>query len=979
MTNPAEPAMAHNHTAAEFIDSIDSFADRHLGPSDAEVRQMLDLIGAESLDELSDQTVPADIRLERLPDLPGPLREFDALRRLEAIALKNRIHRSFIGCGYHNTATPAAIRRNILENPGWYTQYTPYQAEIAQGRLEALMNFQTMVADLAGLALANASLLDEATAAAEALAMTVSVSRGKRNKLIVADHCHPQTLAVVRTRAWSMGLELQVVSFDTIADPEFAIADDVAGVLVQSPDTFGVLHELGELAERVHEAGAMLVVSADLLALALVKPPGEMGADIVCGTTQRFGCPMGGGGPHAGYIACGDKHARKLPGRLVGLSRDAQGDPAYRLAIQTREQHIKRDKATSNICTAQVLPAIIASMYGVYHGPEGLQRIARRVRSLTETLAAGLQRIGFDPSDRPRFDTLTLDAGENAAAILDAATMRRMNLRDFGDGRIGVSLDQTTTRGDVADLLDAFAAGAADGTPPAGLHDLDALAADVSIEYTDDLRRTSDFMTHPVFSRYRTEHELLRYITRLQSRDLSLTTSMIPLGSCTMKLNAAAEMLPITWPQFAQIHPYAPKRQQRGYRELYKQLVDMLKAITGLAAVSLQPNAGSQGEYAGLLAIRRYHEARGQADRDICLIPTSAHGTNPASAVIAGMKVVAVACRDNGDIDVDDLRKQAEQHSDRLAALMITYPSTHGVFEQRVRDICAIVHEHGGQVYMDGANMNAQVGLTNPAKIGADVCHLNLHKTFCIPHGGGGPGMGPIAVARHLAKYLPGDPLSDADDTLAVSAAPYGSPSILPISWMYITMMGSEGLQRASQIAMLNANYMAHRLREHFDVLYTGSTGRVAHEFIIDCRPLAEDAHVSVDDIAKRLMDFGFHAPTMSWPVAGTFMIEPTESESKAELDRFCEAMIAIRGEADAVASGELDAEDNPLQNAPHTQWHCAADDWPHGYSRERAAFAAPWLREHKFWPPVGRIDNPYGDRHLVCTCPSVGEFAAGD
>jgi glycine dehydrogenase len=716
----------------------------------------------------------------------------------------------------------------------------------------------------------------------------------------------------------------------------------------------------------------LLVVSADLLALTLIKPPGEMGADIAVGTTQRFGLPMGGGGPHAGYIACTDKQTRKLPGRLVGISKDSGGNPAYRLAIQTREQHIKRDKATSNICTAQVLPAILAAMYGIYHGPDGLRRIARRVHALTEALREGVRRIGLTCNQGAVFDTLTIEAGDRAGAILDAARQRRMNLRDFGNGNIGIALDQTTTRGDVNDLLDVLAAG---GSPRKV--SLDQLAEAVDPDYPAALARTTDFMTAEAFAKYHTEHELLRYITRLQSRDLSLTTSMIPLGSCTMKLNPAASMLPITWPQFGQIHPYAPAEQTRGYKEMCEQLIDWLKAITGFAAVSLQPNAGSQGEYAGLLAIRGYHESRGESQRDVCLIPLSAHGTNPASAIIAGLRVVPVKCQDNGDIDLDDLRSQAEANADQLAAAMITYPSTHGVYEKQVRAACAIVHEYGGQVYMDGANMNAQVGLTSPGKIGADVCHLNLHKTFCIPHGGGGPGMGPIGVAAHLADFLPGDPLafetSDSRSQIGpVSAANFGSPSILPISWMYILMMGPAGLRDASAQAILKANYMAAKLRDHFPILYTGENTRVAHEFIIDCRPLDKAAHVTVEDIAKRLMDYGFHAPTMSWPVAGTFMIEPTESESKAELDRFCDALIAIRAEADAIAAGELDAEDNPLKNAPHTQWHVTADDWPHSYTRQQAAYPLDYLTEHKFWPHVGRIDNPYGDRNLVCTCEPV-------
>ena len=965
-TLPASPPLDSDRSAA----MVDRFADRHLGPRAQHIQQMLEQIGVDTLGTLIEQTVPGEIRLDAPLDLPEPLTEFNALRKLESIALKNQIHRSYIGMGYYNTATPAAIRRNILENPNWYTQYTPYQAEIAQGRLEALMNFQTMVADLTGLPIANASLLDEATATAEALAMTVAVARHKRTRLLVADHCHPQTISVVRTRADSMGLTVEVAGLHDLEDPNSKIEDDVAGVFVQLPDTQGIASDFTALADQVHAAGALLVVSADLLALTLITPPGEMGADIVCGTTQRFGFPMGAGGPHAAYLACCEDHVRKLPGRLVGLSKDAHGNPAYRLSIQTREQHIKRDRATSNICTAQVLPAIVASMYGVYHGPQGLSRIAQRVRMLTSALASGLSHLGHDLVDGERFDTITVKLSPHrAGAVLDSARMRRMNLRDFGDGRIGVALDETTTPGDLADLLDCFAKG-----PSSGLS-VDDLIERAAVDYPSPLARQSEFMTHPVFHRYRTEHELLRYTTRLASRDLSLTTSMIPLGSCTMKLNPAAAMLPITWPQFAQIHPYAPASQARGYAELFEQLEQWLAAITGFDAVSLQPNAGSQGEYTGLLAIRGYHVAKGQADRDICLIPTSAHGTNPASAIIAGLKVVPVACSENGDIDLEDLRAKAEQHADKLSCLMITYPSTHGVFETRVREISAVVHEFGGQVYMDGANMNAQVGLTSPANIGADVCHLNLHKTFCIPHGGGGPGMGPIAVAKHLEPYLPADPLTEGSPVGPVSAAPYGSPSILPISWMYIAMMGSAGLTQATKIAILNANYMASRLGKTFPILYAGANGRVAHEFILDCRGICEKAHVTIDDLAKRLMDYGFHAPTMSWPVAGTFMIEPTESESKAELDRLCDALLSIHAEAAAIAQGQADAKDNVLANAPHTQWQCASDQWGHAYGREAAAFPAAWTREHKFWPPVGRIDNPYGDRHLVCTCPPMERF----
>ncbi|MFA7237538.1 MAG: aminomethyl-transferring glycine dehydrogenase, partial [Phycisphaeraceae bacterium] len=960
----------------------------------ADLSQMLRAIGVDSVDQLIEQTVPANIRLTTPLQLPGALGEFDALRRLESIALKNQIHRSYIGCGYHNTATPAVLRRNILENPGWYTQYTPYQAEISQGRLEALLNFQTMICDLTDLPVANASLLDEATAAAEAMAMCVAAAKGTSGGVLIADHCHPQNIAVCQTRAWSMNIDLQVVNIES---PDFNAQKlpGVAGVIVQYPTTDGRVIDYTQLAEQVHAAGGLLVMIADPLALALLKSPGEIGADIAVGSTQRFGCPMGAGGPHAAYMACRADLVRKMPGRLVGVSRDAQGNPALRLSIQTREQHIRRDKATSNICTAQALPAIIASMFAVYHGPAGLQQIATRAFAFTQTLAAGLKRLGYTLDDAVRFDTITLQLDkDDASQIIGSALQRRMNLRDYGDGRIGVTLDETTTRGDLSDLLDIFARGRpVDFT-------IDELADGVSIDLPQGASRTTAYLSHPVFNRYHTEHEMLRYLTRLQARDLSLTTSMIPLGSCTMKLNPAAAMLPITWPQFAQIHPFAPVDQMRGYHEMFTQLESWLAAITGFDAISLQPNAGSQGEYAGLLAIRRYHESRtpgSGTQRDVCLIPTSAHGTNPASAVIAGFRVVAVGCRDNGDIDLDDLRAKADEHADHLAAFMITYPSTHGVFENTIIDACRIIHDRGGQVYMDGANMNAQVGLTSPGSIGADVCHLNLHKTFCIPHGGGGPGMGPIGVKAHLKPFLPGDPMSNVGCRMsnvktdathstsdiphptshigAVSAAPFGSASVLAISWMYIQMMGPEGLRRASEHAILNANYMAARLRDKYQILYTNFRGRCAHEFIVDCRPLADAAHVTVEDIAKRLMDYGFHAPTMSWPVGGTLMIEPTESESRAELDRLCDALLQIHDEAQQIQSGQIDAHDNPLKNAPHTQLAVTADDWQHPYSRQTAAFPAAWLKVHKFWPPVARIDNPFGDRHLVCTCPSVEDF----
>ncbi|RMH40422.1 MAG: glycine dehydrogenase (aminomethyl-transferring) [Deltaproteobacteria bacterium] len=943
----------------------DSFARRHIGPSDADVADMLRVIGAPSLDALIDQTVPADIRLGRPLDLPPAAGERDALAELRAIAARNRAFRSFIGCGYYDCITPPVIQRNVLENPGWYTQYTPYQAEISQGRLEVLLSFQTMVADLTGLPLANASLLDEATAAAEAMTMCRRILRNRRSRFFVADDCHPQTIAVVRTRARPLGIEVEVGPVD-----EAAPADDWIGALVQYPATDGRLRDYRDLCDRVHQAGGLVVMATDLLALTLLAPPGDIGADVAVGSSQRFGVPLGYGGPHAAFLATRDEHKRHIPGRLVGVSKDAHGRVAYRLALQTREQHIRRDRATSNICTAQVLLAIMAALYACWHGPDGLRRIAVRVRGWTRALAAGLRRLGFDVGSGDVFDTLRvrLPAGE-AAHVLARAAARQMNLRDFGDGSVGVSLDETTGRRDVEDLLAAFAG---DRAAPA----VDELVDGVDAAYAAPFARTSGYLDHPCFHRYHTEHEMLRYLHRLQARDLSLTTSMIPLGSCTMKLNAAAEMVPITWPEFASLHPHAPAEQAGGYRELIDQLAAWLAEITGLPAVSLQPNAGSQGEYAGLLAIRRYLDARGDGGRDVCLIPTSAHGTNPASAVMAGFRVVPVACDDRGNIDVADLCAKADAHADALGALMVTYPSTHGVFEASIRAICDAVHERGGQVYLDGANLNAQVGLCRPGDYGADVCHVNLHKTFCIPHGGGGPGMGPIAAAAHLAPYLPGDPLDASARDWPVAAARFGSPSILPISWMYIRMMGPDGLARASQVAILNANYMAARLRGHYDVLYCGEGGRVAHEFVVDCRPFKKSAGVEVEDIAKRLMDFGFHAPTMSWPVAGTLMIEPTESESRAELDRFCDALIAIRDEIRAIERGDLPAGDNPLKCAPHTAGDVAATEWPHAYRREQAAFPAPWTRDHKFWPPVSRIDNAYGDRNLMCACPPPSAFA---
>jgi glycine dehydrogenase len=946
---------------------IDTFARRHIGPSDADLRLMLDALGGSSLDALAQQAVPQSILETRPLALPAALSESEALRALGALAQQNQRVRSYLGMGYSDCIVPPVIARNILENPGWYTQYTPYQAEISQGRLEALLNFQTLVADLTGLPLANASLLDEGTAAAEAMYMCRSLAGSDaRTGFFVASDCHPQTIAVLETRAAPLGVRVHVGDPAQL-DPE---RQALFGALVQYPSTDGVIRDYRAVAERLHAAGALLVVAADPLALTLLTAPGELGADIAVGSTQRFGVPMGFGGPHAAYIATREEYQRKLPGRVVGVSRDARGARAYRLAIQTREQHIRRDKATSNICTAQVLLAIMASMYCVYHGSEGLTRIARRVRALTLRLRGGLAELGFDCGEGPVFDTLRVrTTREQAERVAHAAAARGMNLRRYPDGHLGVALDETTTVADVRDLLEVFG-----GKPWAK-----PLGEPGDAEYPRPLARQSAFLTQEVFGRYHVEHELLRYINRLQQKDLSLTTSMIPLGSCTMKLNATAEMLPVSWPAFSQIHPFAPAEQTRGYAHMLADLEAWLAEITGFSAVSLQPNAGSQGEYAGLLVIRAYHESRGQKGRDVCLIPKSAHGTNPASAVVAGFTVVVVDCDENGNIDLGDLRSKAEQYGARLGALMVTYPSTHGVFEEEIKQICEVVHRAGGQVYMDGANMNAQVGLCRPGAIGADVCHLNLHKTFCIPHGGGGPGMGPIAVAAHLAPFLPGHPVTGLGGERAigpVSAAPYGSASILPIPWMYIAMMGASGLKRATQVAILSANYMAERLRPHYRVLYTGKSGRVAHEFIIDARGFKQSAGVEVEDIAKRLMDYGFHAPTMSFPVAGTLMIEPTESESKAELDRLCDALIAIRAEIARVERGELSREDNPLKHAPHPAHVVSGDAWPHAYSRQEAAYPAPWLREHKYWPPVCRVDNAYGDRNLVCTCDTPEDYA---
>ena len=952
-----------------FDTPTDRFADRHIGPDPLEVASMLELLGYESLSALVDAAVPRSIRVERPLALPAALTEAEALDRLLRQTERNRVLRSLIGMGYHDTWTPPVIQRNILENPGWYTQYTPYQSEIAQGRMEALVNFQTMVAELTGLPLANASLLDEGTAAAEALHIAHAHARGQRDLFFAAEDCHPQTLAVLATRARPLGIEIE--SGPAEAVPE---TDRLCGALLQVPATDGSIRDATELVARVHASGALAIVATDLLALTLVKSPAEMGADIAVGSSQRFGVPLAAGGPHAAFMAVRQTLDRLLPGRIVGISVDAEGRPAMRLARQTREQHIRREKATSNICTAQVLLAIMAGMYAVYHGPEGLRRIARRVHGASSVLVAGLERLGLDVGDAPFFDTLkvALPDGERER-VLAAALERGINLRRWEDGGVGIALDERITRQEVEAVLASFAG---DREVP----DLTELEAGERRTLPAGLERATPYLTQGVFNSHHSEHEMLRYLFTLQERDISLAHSMIPLGSCTMKLNATAEMVPVTWPQIAHLHPFAPADQMEGYAALYRELEAWLAEITGFTATSLQPNAGSQGEYTGLLVIRAWHERRGEGHRDVCLIPRSAHGTNPASATMAGLEVVVVDSTEDGSIDLADLEAEAERHADRLAALMITYPSTHGVFEEGVRKVCEIVHRHGGQVYLDGANMNAQVGLCRPGDYGADVCHLNLHKTFCIPHGGGGPGVGPICVAEHLAPFLPGHPLLPPSDTAIgpVAAAPYGSAGILPISWMYIAMMGPDGLTRASQVAILNANYMARRLAEHYPVLYAGRDGLVAHEFILDLRHLKETSGIQVEDVAKRLIDFGFHAPTMSWPVAGTMMIEPTESEDRRELDRFCEAMIAIREEIRAVEEGRLDREDNPLKRAPHTARAIADDAWDRPYSRQQAALPLPWVAERKFWPPVARVDNVYGDRNLVCTCEPL-EASGGD
>ncbi|KIG02778.1 aminomethyl-transferring glycine dehydrogenase [Caballeronia concitans] len=955
------------------LECHDAFAGRHIGPDDADQRAMLDALGFASRAAFIDAVIPETIRRKETLPLAAftqPKSEAEALASLRKLADENLVFRTFIGQGYYGTHTPTVILRNVLENPAWYTAYTPYQPEISQGRLEALLNFQQMVMDLTGLAMANASLLDEATAAAEAMTLLQRVGKPKSNVFYVADDVLPQTIEVVKTRAKPAGIEVKV---GPAAD---AASANAFGVLLQYPGANGDVRDYRALAEAIHAAGGHVVAAADLLALTLITPPGEWGADVAIGNTQRFGVPVGFGGPHAAYMAVRDEFKRQMPGRLVGVTVDAQGNSALRLALQTREQHIRREKATSNVCTAQALLAIMASMYAVYHGPQGLKTIALRVNRVASIFAAGVAKLGYSIANETFFDTVTIDSGANTNALHQAAYAAHINLRRVSASQVGVSLDETTTRDDLQKLFALFA----DVAGKTETFDIDALDAALKDSLPADLKRTSDYLTHPVFNRHHSEHEMLRYLRSLADKDLALDRTMIPLGSCTMKLNATSEMLPVTWPEFAQIHPFAPAEQTVGYRTMIDQLEQMLVACTGYAAVSLQPNAGSQGEYAGLLIIHAYHESRGEGHRNVCLIPASAHGTNPASAQMAGMQVVVVACDSNGNVDIDDLKAKAEKHSANLAAIMITYPSTHGVFERNVREICDIVHQHGGQVYVDGANMNAMVGLCAPGQFGGDVSHLNLHKTFCIPHGGGGPGVGPVAVGAHLAKFLPNQTSTgykrDEAGIGAVSSAPYGSAAILPISWMYIAMMGAQGLTAATESAILAANYVAKRLAPHFPVLYSGAGGLVAHECILDVRPIKEASGISVEDVAKRLIDYGFHAPTMSFPVPGTLMVEPTESESKEELDRFIDAMIAIREEIRAVEEGRADREDNVLKNAPHTAAVVTADEWNHAYTREAAAYPVKSLVARKYWSPVGRADNAYGDRNLMCSCVPVSEYA---
>ena len=964
--------MSDSRATLEQLEMRGDFIRRHIGPGEEQIVEMLDLLNLKSLDDLVNKAVPASIVSDEPLALEPAKSERETVTYLRRMRERNQIFVSMMGMGYYGTVLPAVIKRNVLENPGWYTAYTPYQAEVSQGRLEALLNFQQMVVDLTGMDIANASLLDEATAAAEAMAMSRRVSKSKSNMFFVSNDCHPQTLAVVCTRARSLGFEVIVGDADKELEHR-----EVFGVLLQYPGSRGEVRDLRGLIDRAHERNILVTVAADILSLTLLTPPGEMGADIAVGSTQRFGVPMGYGGPHAAYFATREKFKRATPGRIIGVSKDSMGRPALRMALQTREQHIRREKATSNICTAQVLLAVISAMYAIYHGPEGLRTIASRVHRLTLILAAGLRELGFEVMNEVFFDTVTVRVRGQAGRIAAKARESRINLRIIDPDHLGISFDETTRRANLEALWRVFA------TAGSNKLSIDHIDAEVGEVIPTNLRRSSEYLAHPVFNLYHAETEMLRYLRWLAAKDVALDRAMIPLGSCTMKLNSTTEMLPVTYRQFSALHPFAPLDQTQGYQQLFEELEGMLCECTGFDAISLQPNAGSQGEYAGLLTIRKYHESRGEGHRDICLIPQSAHGTNPASAVMAGLDVVVVAGDDDGNVDIVDLRAKSGEHATRLAALMITYPSTHGVFEEGIREICQVVHNHGGQVYMDGANLNALLGICRPGKIGADVSHINLHKTFCIPHGGGGPGMGPIGVGKHLAPFLPDHPCvdgvnpaeGDAGTIGAVSAAPWGSAGILPISWAYVAMMGGPGLRRATQVAILNANYVARRLAPHFPVLYTGTNGLVAHECIIDLRPIKESCGVTVDDVAKRLVDYGFHAPTMSFPVADTLMIEPTESEAKRELDRFCDAMIGIRAEIAEVERGEVDAQDNLLTNAPHTHHLLLENDWSKSYSKERAFFPLPGLREDKYWPPVGRIDNVHGDKNLICLCPPMDAY----
>ena len=936
-------------------DTTQNFSLRHIGPRKSEINEMLEELGLKNIDELIEKTIPESIHIKSELNIGNGLDEFSLLKKIKSIASKNKVARSYIGTGYYGTITPPVIQRNILENPGWYTAYTPYQAEISQGRLEALLNYQTMVTEMTGLNISNASLLDESTAAAEAMVMMLRSTKD-RNQFLVASDCHPQTIDVLKTRSEPIGVELIIKPLD-----EFNFTDKTFGVLIQYPSTDGKVFDFGDLCKQAHDNGSLVAVATDLMALALIPTPGEIGADIAVGNSQRFGVPMGFGGPHAAFISAKENFKRKMPGRIIGESVDSNGNRALRMALQTREQHIRRDKATSNICTAQVLLAVMAGMYSIYHGPIGIKAIANRIHDKTKILANSLKSSGYKIVYEQFFDTIRISLRNNSVnEIVKAAESNNLNFRYFDNGDVGISLDETISQDDINDILSIFNS-----------------ELSQSDDFNLSLNRKSTFLNHEVFNKYHSETEMMRYMHRLETKDLTLNTSMISLGSCTMKLNAAAEMMPITWPEFAFLHPFAPADQTKGYQELSNSLSDWLIDITGLNGCSLQPNSGAQGEYAGLLVIRAYHLDNGDTQRNIFLIPSSAHGTNPASAVMAGMNVEVVKCDENGNIDLLDLKLKAETNSDHLAGIMITYPSTHGVFEEAIGKVCELIHNHGGQVYLDGANLNAMVGISRLGEFGADVCHINLHKTFAIPHGGGGPGMGPICVAKHLTQYLPGHPNIESSSKAihAVSGAPIGSGGILPISWAYIAMLGNNGLKLSTQVAILNANYMAHRLKDHFPILYRGTNGYSAHEFILDLRPLKRDHNISDEDVAKRLIDYGYHAPTMSFPVPGTLMIEPTESESKRELDQFCDAMILIKKEIQDIIDGKLDKNDNPLTNAPHTAQFVSNDNWNHAYSRTQAAYPAKWLKEHKYWPSVGRVDNAYGDRNLVCTCPVIDEY----